>query len=88
MIFLKKVSQCRKKTERGDILEFFNIHSVGKKPKKLKGDPLGKKITEESRNAEKTEYLWSRPVLYVTRETFLVQFLRPTGTIWRLRKIL
>ena len=25
---------------------------------------------------------WSRPVLYVTRETFLVQFLGPTGTFW------
>ena len=25
--------------------------------------------------------LWSRPVLYVTQETFLVQFLGPTGAI-------
>ena len=25
--------------------------------------------------------LWSRPVLYVTRETFLVQFPGPTGAI-------
>ena len=32
--------------------------------------------------------LWSRPVLYVTRQTFLVQFLGPTNTIWRLLKIL
>ena len=32
--------------------------------------------------------LWFRPVLYVTRETFLGQFLEPTGTIWRLLKIL
>ena len=32
--------------------------------------------------------LWSRPVLYVTRKTFLVQFLGPTGTIWRLLKTL
>ena len=30
----------------------------------------------------------SRPVLYVTQETFLVQFLGPTGTIWRLLEIL
>ena len=29
---------------------------------------------------------WSRPVLYVSRETFLVQFLGPTGTIWPLLK--
>ena len=27
---------------------------------------------------------WSRPVLYVTRETFLVQYLGPTGTFWGL----
>ena len=27
---------------------------------------------------------WSGPVLYVTRETFLVQFLGPTGTFWGL----
>ena len=32
--------------------------------------------------------LWPRPVLYVTRETFLVQLLGPMGTIWRLLKIL
>ena len=31
----KKVSQCRK-TERGDPLGFFNIHSVAKHQKKLK----------------------------------------------------
>ena len=44
--FLKKVSQCRKKSKGGTV--------------------------------------WSRPVLYVTRETFLVQFLGPTGTFWGL----
>ena len=51
---------------------------------------LRKKI-EKSLNAEKnlkTKNLLSRPVLYVTRETFLVQFLEPTGTFWRLLKIL
>ena len=57
----------------------------------LKG-PFGEKsFTEKkSRNAEKTERgaLWSSPVLYVTQETFLAQFLGPTGTIWRLLKIL
>ena len=42
---------------------------------------------KKSHNAEKTER-GIRPVLYVTRETFLVQFLGPTGTIWQLRKIL
>ena len=35
-----KVSQCRK-TERGDPLRFFNIHSVAKH-EKMQGDPLGK----------------------------------------------
>ena len=49
-ILEKNVTQCRK-TERGDPLGFFNIHSVAKHqkvfpeknltmPKKLKGDPL------------------------------------------------
>ena len=31
-----------KKTERGDPLGFFNIHSVAKHQKKCRGDPLGK----------------------------------------------
>ena len=31
--------------------------------------------------------IWSHPKLYVTLETFLVQFLGPTGTIWRPNKI-
>ena len=61
-----------------------------KTPKKLKGALWGKIFPEKkSRNAEKKlkgGTLWSRPVLYVTRETFLVQFLGPTGTIWRLLK--
>ena len=49
-----------------------------------------KEKLKKSHNAEKTErgILWSRPVLYVTRETLLVEFLGPTGTFWRLRKIL
>ena len=38
-INLKKVSQFRKKTERGgDPLGFFNIHCVGKY-QKIEGDP-------------------------------------------------
>ena len=32
--------------------------------------------------------LWSRPVWYVTWETFLVQFIGPTGIIWCFPKIL
>ena len=67
-----------KETERGDPLGFFNIHSVAKLTK-IKGGPLGKNIPgKKSRKAEKTKRgtLWSRSVLYVTRETFLVQFKR------------
>ena len=37
--FLKKVSQCRKKTEREDPLGFFNIHSVAKL-QKIEGGPF------------------------------------------------
>ena len=44
-----------------------------------------KKIEKSLTMPKKTErkILWSSPVLYVTRETFLVQFLGPTRTIWR-----
>ena len=55
--------------------------------KKIEGGPFGENFLSEkkSRNAEKKTKLkrgtlWSRPVLNVTRETFLVQFLGPTGT--------
>ena len=45
-----------KKTERGDPLGFFNIHSVAKHQKKCRGDPLGKIFFEKkSRSAEKNE---------------------------------
>ena len=64
-----------------------------KTPKKLKGDPLSKKKFPKKSLAmpEKTErgtLVWPRQVLYVTLETFLVQFLGPTGTIWGLLNIL
>ena len=65
-----------KKAEREDPLRFFNIHSVAKL-QKMKGDPLVekklKKVAQCRKNLKGT--LWSRPVLYVTRESFLVQFL-------------
>ena len=80
-----------KNTEREDPLGFFNIHSVAKQ-KKMKGDPfVGIFFKKKSRTVPKKSKggtLWSRLVLFVTRETFLVQFLGPTGTIWRLLKIL
>ena len=41
--FRKKISQCRKKTERGDPLGFSNIHSVAKQQKKIEGGPFGEK---------------------------------------------
>ena len=46
-----------KKTERGDPLGFFNIHSVAKHQKKCRGDPLGKNFffEKKSRSAEKNE---------------------------------
>ena len=52
--------------------------------KTLKGDPLGKnfwKKVSQCRKKLKGRTFWSRPVLYVTRETFLVQFPGPAGAI-------
>ena len=79
-----------KKTERGDSLGFFNIHSVAKHQRKCRGDPLGKNFFFEkkvSKCRKKMEggSLWSRPVWYVTRKnrkTFLVQFARPNSAFW------
>ena len=54
-------------------------------------EPFMKQFFEKkSHRAEKNlkGAVWSRPVLYVTRESFLVQFLGVRGTIWRLLKIL
>ena len=81
-IIFEKVSQRRKKLKRGPF-GIFPLPFCRKTPRK---------IEKKSRNAEKTlkegGTLWCRPVLQVMRETFLVQFLGPTGTIWRLLKIL
>ena len=78
-----------KKTERG--LWDFSTSILLQNSKKFEGGPFGGKKIEKSHTVPKKfkgGTLWSRPVLYVTRETFLVQFLGPTGTIWRLLKIL
>ena len=60
-----------KKTERGDPLGFFNIHSVAKHQKNA-GGPFGEIFfsKKKSRSAEKMKggSLWSRPVWYVTRK--------------------
>ena len=85
----EKKSHNAEKTEMEDSLGFFNIHSVAKLQKKLRGGlSWGKIFFGKSRTVPKKWTLWSRPLLYVTRETFLVQFLGPTGTFWRLLKIL
>ena len=84
---LEKSRTMPKKTEREDPLGFFNIHSVAKL-QKIEGGLSWGIFFDKSRTVPKKRTLWSRPVLYVTRETFLVQFLGPTGTFWRLLKIL
>ena len=62
-----------KKTERGDPLGFFNIHSVAKHQKNA-GGPFGekfyfsKKKVSQCRKKMKGGSLWSRPVWYVTRK--------------------
>ena len=66
-----------KKTERGDPLGFFNIHSVAKHQKNA-GGPFGEKFfsKKKSRSAEKMKggSLWSRPVWYVTRKNRKILF--------------
>ena len=43
-----KKSHNAEKTEKGDNLGFFNIHSVAKHQKKCRGDPLGKFFSKKS----------------------------------------
>ena len=52
LFFRKKVSQCQKKTERGDPLRLFNIHSVADH-QKIEGGPFGDFFRKQSHNAEK-----------------------------------
>ena len=85
----EKKSHNAEKTEREDPLGFFNIHSVAKLQKKMKersfrGEKIFLKKILTVPKKSKGGTFWSRPVLYVTRETFLVQFLWPTGTFWGL----
>ena len=85
---LKSLTLSKKKLKGGTLWD-FSTSILSQTPKKLKGDPLGKifpeKKVSQCRKITERGTLWSRPVLYVTREAFLVQFLGPTGTIWRLR---
>ena len=78
-----------KKTERGDPLDFFNIHSVAKHQKNA-GGPFGEKSfsKKKSRSAEKKMKggpfgLARYGMLHgKTGRTFLVQFARPNSAIW------
>ena len=83
---LEKNLNAEKKTERGDPLRFFNIYSVAKQQKKLKGGPFGKIFfLKKSLAVPKKIERGSRPVWYVTlenRKTFFVQFARPNSAIW------
>ena len=61
---------------KGDPMRIFSIHFVAKL-QKIAGEPFGEKYFPEKKVSQcrtKTERgtIWSRPVLYVTRETFLV----------------
>ena len=66
--FRKKVSQCRK-TERGDPLGFFNIHSVAKHQKieGVKSFIFGKK--PQCRKKLKGETLWDFPTSILTQNS-------------------
>ena len=78
----KKVSQCRK-TERGTLWGFFNIHSVAKH-QKIEGGPLGiffpKKVSQ-CRKKLKGGLARYGMLRGKTGKTFLVQFARPNGAI-------
>ena len=68
-----------KKIGRGTLWD-FSTSILSQNSKKIEG-PFGIFSKKKSHNAEKTKRgtFWSRPALYVTRETFLVQFPGPTG---------
>ena len=75
-----------KKTERGDSLGFFNIHSVAKHQKKCRGDPLGKiffrkKSLAVPKKMKGGVFGLARYGMLrgKTGKTFLVQFARPNS---------
>ena len=63
----------------------FSISILSQNSKTIKGEPFGEKFLPNKNLARpkklKERALWSRPVFYVTRETFMVQFPGPTGAI-------
>ena len=85
-IFGKKSHNAEKKTERGDPLGFFNIHSVAKHQKKCRGDPLGKfffrkKSLAVPKKMKGGVFGLARYGMLrgKTGKTFLVQFARPNS---------
>ena len=67
--FREKISQCRKKTERGNSLGFSNIHSVAKHQKNAGGTLRGKIFFEKkSRSAEKNERVSPGMVCYAEKQ--------------------
>ena len=75
-----------KKTERGDPLGFFNIHSVARHQKMQRG-PFGEKIRKKCltvpKNGKGGPFDVARYGMLrgKTGKTFLVQFARPNGEI-------
>ena len=69
LLLWKKVSQCRKKL-KGRTLWDFSTSILLQNSKKIEGGPFVRKKVLKSRTVPKKWTLWSRPVLYVTRETF------------------
>ena len=61
--------------------DFLNIRSVAKiEGRTLWGIFSEKKFPNAEKKLKRGNF-WSSPVLYITRETFLVQFPGPTGAI-------
>ena len=90
-LFSGKNLTMPKKTERGDPLGFFNIHSVAKHQKKCRGDPLGKNFFFRKKSLVVPKKNWKGGPFGVARygmlrgktgKTSLVQFARPNGAIW------
>ena len=53
--FWEKVSQCRKKTKRGDPLGFFNNHSGGNY-QKIEGGPFGENFVFLEKVSQSRKY--------------------------------
>ena len=85
----RKKSHNAEKTERGDPLGFFNIHSVAKHQKNAGGTLWEKNFSKKSlavpKKNERGEPLVSPGmVCYAEKQgkTFLVQFARPNSAMW------